>query len=206
MNNHLSSRRKLLSQVLPACSICFGFARLSNGSLGSQPSQVLPVESKAAQKTDMSYTDLFSFSYGKIIPVFQALCDRIGKEKFVEMLRLATYDKAIRSMEAMAKNVPEGERDLPTFLSFLRNPSVVFQHTLTYEILKDTQREAEIRITECLWANTFRKWNAAELGYAFVCIDDEASIKAYNPKIMLNRPKLLMRGDNECRYLYRMQA
>jgi hypothetical protein len=206
MNNHLPSRRKLLSQVLPACSICFGFARLSNGSIGAQQSQVLPVEKKAAQKADMSYADLFSFSYGKIIPVFQSLCDQIGKEKFIDILRLATYDKAFRSMEAMARNMPEVERNLPTFISFLRNPNAVFQNTLTYEILKDTEKEAEIKITECLWANTFRKLNAAEIGYAFVCIDDEASVKAYNPKITLNRPKLLMRGDDECRYLYRMLA
>jgi hypothetical protein len=57
-----------------------------------------------------------------------------------------------------------------------------------------------VRITECLWARTFREAKAGDLGYAMICHGDIASTKAYNPKITLNRPKILMNGDDECRF------
>lgn len=202
----LKSRRELLLEVLPACSLCFGFSRLASGNASIQATQSLSLEKRASERTEMSYADLFSFSYDRIIAVFANLCDQIGKDKFIEMLKQASYERAFRSMESVAKNVPESARDMATYLSVFRNPSPIYQHALTYEILKDSEKEAELRVTECLWAKTFRRFNAADIGYAFVCIDDEATIKAYNPKIDLKRPKLLMRGDNECRYLFRMES
>jgi hypothetical protein len=39
-----------------------------------------------------------------------------------------------------------------------------------------------------------------------ICNPDSAYLKAYNPKIKLDRPKLLMRGDNECRFIFTMTA
>ena len=63
-----------------------------------------------------------------------------------------------------------------------------------------------MRITECLWAKTFRQANAAEIEYATMCNTDAAALKAYNPKITLNRPKLILQGDNECRFRWTMGA
>ena len=206
MANLTASRRELLFRVFPACSLCFGFSSLAFGSVTGQDSQPAPLEKRAAEKTDMSYADLFSFAYGRMIPVFQYLSNQIVKEKFIDMLKQATYEKAFQSMEAMTKNVPERDRDMATFMSVLRNPSAMYQHALTYEILKDTEKEAEVRFTECLWAKTFRQLNAGDIGYALVCHSDIGTVKAYNPKIVFNRPKLLMQGDSECRFLYRLEA
>ena len=39
-----------------------------------------------------------------------------------------------------------------------------------------------------------------------ICHGDIAATKAYNPKIKLNRPKVLMNGDDECRFHWIMEA
>jgi len=157
-----------------------------------------------AEKTDMSYEDLFKFSYGYMIPMLKNLSDQIGKDKFIEMLKKAASEAAVKEAEADFKNQPK--RDLAAFIADMKKPGPLYQHALTFEFIKDTEKEAEVRITECLWAKTFRQANAADIGYAAVCNPDVAVLKAYNPKIVLNRPKLLMQGDNECRFRWTMGA
>jgi hypothetical protein len=88
----------------------------------------------------------------------------------------------------------------------MRNPGPLYQHALTFEFIKDTEKEAEARITECLCAKPFRQANAAGIGYSAMCNTDAAALKAYNPKITLNRPKPLMQDDNERRFHWTMGA
>ena len=202
MNDRLTGRRELLLHVLPACSLCLGFSRLASVAAAAQKSQPLSFAKRAAEKTDMSYEDLFKFSYGSLIPVLKNLSDQIGKDKFIEMLKKAASEAGLQNMAATLKNQPK--RDLATLLADLRTPSPLYRHALTFEIIKDTDKEAEFRVTECLWAKTFRQANAADTGYATMCNPDIVNLKAYNPKITLNRTKLLMEGNNECRFRYTM--
>ncbi len=199
----LTGRRELLLQVLPACSLCLGFRQIVFAAEAQKP-QSLPLTKKAAEKTDMSYEDLFKFSYGNMIPLLKNLSGQIGEEKFIEMLKKAASEAAVREAEASFKNQPK--RDLAAFLEDLKKPGPLYQHALTFEFIKDTEKQAEVRITECLWAKTFRQANAAAIGFATVCNPDVAVLKVYNPKITLNRQKLLMQGDNECRFQWTMGA
>jgi hypothetical protein len=51
-----------------------------------------------------------------------------------------------------------------------------------------------------IFSRIFRQANAADIGYAMICYPDVPILKAFNPKITLNRPKVLMHGDSECRF------
>jgi hypothetical protein len=197
MKNQLTGRRELLLRVLPACSLCFGLSRLVVAD-AAQKSSLLPLANRAAEKTDMSYEALFQFSYGSMIPVWKHLSGQIGKDKFIEMLKKAVDEASVKDVESFTKNKPK--RDLATYMESLKKPDPLYQHALTLEFVKDTEREAEVRFTECLWARTFRQANAADIGYALACYGDIPFLKAYNPKITLNRPKVLMHGDSECRF------
>lgn len=203
MNNQLTNRRELLLHVLPACSLCLGFSRFVVGAT-AQKTQSLSLAKKATEKMDISYEEYFKYSYGEMIPVLKNLSDQIGKEKFIEMLKKAASENAAKNAEAAFKNLLK--RDLAAYIEGMRNPGPLYQHALTFEFIKDTEKEAEIRITECLWAKTFRQANAAEIGYATMCNTDVAALKVYNPRIRLNRPKLLMQGDDECRFQWTMGA
>jgi hypothetical protein len=203
MNDRLTGRRELLLHILPACSLCLGLSRFV-AAAADQESQPLSLAKRAAEKTEMSYADLFKYSYGGMIPVLLHLSDQIGKEKFIEMLKKAASEASAKEAEEAFKNQPK--RDLVAYLESMKKPGPLYQHALTFEFIKDTEKEAEVRITECLWAQTFRQANAADIGFAMVCNPDVAILKAYNSRIALNRPKLLMKGDNECRFLWTMGA
>jgi hypothetical protein len=201
----ISSRRELLLNVLPACSLCLGCTRLA-GIVAAMPQkpQPTPLSKRSAEKADMTHEDIFKFAYGEAIPVLKNLSGQIGKDRFLEMLQKATSEAAVREVEEAYGKQPK--RDLATYLADLKKPSPLYQHALTFEFVKDTEKEAEAKITECLWAKTFRKANAADIGYSLICHGDIAAIKAYNPKITLTRSKLLMKGDDECRFRWVMET
>jgi hypothetical protein len=67
-------------------------------------------------------------------------------------------------------------------------------------------RKVEIKITECLWAKTFRAANAADIGYATICYSDFAGAVAFNPKMRLVRTKTLMQGHDCCNHRWVLEA
>ena len=77
---------------------------------------------------------------------------------------------------------------------------------LGFEIVEDTETAFEVRVTECLWAKTFRDADAADLGYACICHPDYAMAKAFNPKLHMVRDKPLMQGCSHCNHRWEVQA
>jgi len=106
MGNQMTSRRELLFRIFPACSLCLGIPQFALSGTFAQATQSLSIDKRATEKTDMSYLDLFSFSYSKYIPVFKNLRNQVGKEKFLEMLEKATYESAFQGSEASIKQEP----------------------------------------------------------------------------------------------------
>ena len=45
----------------------------------------------------------------------------------------------------------------------MRDPSRFAKHVLTVEIVEDTPQAIEVKVTECLWAKTFREMEAADI-------------------------------------------
>ncbi len=206
MNQALTpSRRDLLLRVLPACSLCMGCTRLTGlAATVPQAQQTIPLAKRSAAKSEMTYEEVFKFAYGDLIPVMNSLANQVGKERFIEMLQKATSEAAVRTIEDAYRSQPK--RDLATYLADLKKPSPLYTHALTFEVVKDTEKEVEVRVTECLWARTFRQANAADIGYSMICHGDIAATKAYNPKIVMTRAKILMKGDDECRFRWVMEA
>lgn len=203
-----TSRRELLFHALPTCATCAMFSGFLSQEALAAPvrTDAVPLDKRTTAKADMSYADIFRFSYASMIPVMQKLCNEIGREKALALMKESTYATAFQRMASNVKNVPASALDLPTFLSNMRNPNALYQHVLTYEMLKDSKEEGEFRVTECLWARTFRNAGAGDIGYALVCHSDVGTIDGYNRQIAFNRPRVLMNGDDECRFIYRMRA
>ena len=74
------------------------------------------------------------------------------------------------------------------------------------EVVEDTDAAFEIKVTECLWAQTFRKADAADLGAACICHPDYAAIEAFNPDYEMVRDKTLMEGHDCCNHRYRRKG
>ena len=73
---------------------------------------------------------------------------------------------------------------------------------MTIEIPKKTRNKATVKMTECLFAKTFREHDAGDIGYAAICHADFAVTEVFNPKIKLVRDQCLMKGDECCLFEY----
>lgn len=198
-------RRQLLLQMLPAgafaCLLCRQGLAAPRQEKGAAP----PAKHKFQEPCEMSYEELFKFAYGEgFIPVMKAMGAEMGREKLVEMLKRASSAMAEQAVRERLKKNPKN--DLATYTADFRNPNPLFKHALTANVVEDTPTAVEWRITECLWAKTFRAADAADIGYACLCHTDFAAVPAFNPKMKMILTKTLMQGSDCCNPRYVMEA
>jgi hypothetical protein len=135
------------------------------------------------------------------------------------MVAIDLLDKKLRETRPYEAHAGETERvfqeylkklphnDFATFRAEAREkPSRFWEHVVTRVITEDTESSFEKKITECLFAKTFREAGAADIGYAYCCYYDFPAAQAYNPKLKLIRTKTLMAGDDCCNPRHIWQA
>jgi hypothetical protein len=154
------------------------------------------VKHKFLEDSNMTFQDVFDFAYKDLIPVLQGLAKELGEERFLEVLKQVVSETALKAGQDTARHLPCNDFD--AFNASMREPSHFARHILTVEIIEDTPQAVEVKVTECLWAKTFREMGAAEIGYQLICHRDYADCQGFNPKITLTRSKTLMQGDDCC--------
>lgn len=97
-----------------------------------------------------------------------------------------------------AKARESGRTDLSALLDGFQGITETHDH----QIIHQDARRLEIQVTRCAHCQMFAEWNALDLGLAFMCAGDVAVAEGTNPKIRLERPQLLMRGDPCCHFVY----
>jgi hypothetical protein len=139
--------------------------------------------------------------------MMQALAAQIGREKLVEMVKEATDTYWAQWTKSSAQRLPK--KDLAAF--FRIDPlEAIFDNTKhrerfwslanTSQTIEDTEESYEIKIAECLWAQTFREANAGDIGFASICYGDEVMAAAFDQRLKLIRTKALMKGDDCCHF------
>jgi hypothetical protein len=197
------SRRAFLLKAFSSCTFC-GMA--CSGLLGATcPSEAYKTrqDDKFLNPAGMSCQDVFSFAFrDTYIPVMKKLCEIIGKDEFLGLLResSSTVNKAI--LGYWEANYPERNlRDWFTDLELSMNNDF-FRNIVSYEVTSRTETSFELRFTECLWAKTFREAEAWEIGYSGICFADYALVTAFNPRLKFVRNKTLMEGADCCIFTY----
>jgi hypothetical protein len=197
-----AGRRSFLKLMTGGSLLCLGC-----GLLNAAPQKQIakadgPDFKKYRDDAKMSMEKVFDFTWEQITLKVHLLADimskAIGREKFLEYLKEAGEKSGEIDALAYAKKV--GKTDLRSLTSELSDPDYMVTHILTYDILKDTDKEFEVRIKGCLWAKTFRKHGAEDIGFAMFCNRDYRTASAFNPKIKLIRDKTLMEGCDHCNH------
>ncbi len=156
-------------------------------------------EHKFLQDSGMTFQQVFRFAFGDgFIPLMRRLEKELREDRFMEILRQAASQAAAQRVAETAKHAPGN--DLATFTEWARDPVHFWKHVLTFDVVEDTNAAFEIKVTECLWAHTFRQDDASDIGYAVVCHPDYAMCMAFNPKIKMIRTKTLIQGDDCCNH------
>jgi len=166
-----------------------------------QDSSKQAVEHKFKSPSGMTLEQVFRFTYqNSFIPTMNGLAEKYGRKEFIEKLKEAASEALSQPVKNYAKSLPKN--DLAAFTVLFKRPNPVFKNALTFEIVEDTEKAFEIKMTECLWAKTFRNANAADIGFACICFPDYAVAQAFNPKMKMIRDKTLMQGHDCCNHRY----
>ena len=73
---------------------------------------------------------------------------------------------------------------------------------LKYQIEQQSQEFLKLRVTECVFAETMRENDAADIGFAFYCAYDYGFCEGLNPDIKFTRTNTLMEGHGFCDHTY----
>ena len=206
MNNRgsgpFSGRRAFLRAALPGGALlCLGGGRCLIGCAQAQDKPVTPSpQHKFQGDAGLSFAEVFSTAYANNLPLWRGIEKDMGSEKFVAMLKRVIDEVGERESAEFAKK--RGKNDLAAYVQDMKKPGRFWSNVLTFQIVEDTPKAFEVKITECLWAKTYRDANAADLGYILSCYGDYASARGFNPKMRMIRTKTLMQGDAFCNHRY----
>ncbi|MDH4272649.1 MAG: L-2-amino-thiazoline-4-carboxylic acid hydrolase [Candidatus Aminicenantes bacterium] len=194
-------RRRFLTTLMPACALtCLG----ARNVLGSDFHGARPVLQEAKHKFDapfdrpLTYRQLFGARYGEFIQLAKALEKEMGREKLLDFLKKNTEARLFQLGQQQAKQSPD--QTFSTYVKTFRGPA--YDKTLTMQIVEDSDKVFELKVTECLWASVFLQAKAGEIGYAAVCFGDYAWAQGFNSKIRMVRDKTLMQGHDCCNHRY----
>lgn len=207
MNNQSlekQNRRQFMKLLSAGSVVCLGCGYLCALPQSEEKTPVSAKRHKFQEDAKMTFEQVFAAAYRSDVQIMNALAKRIGKEKFINMLKEASAETAAAGGKQLAKSL--SKNDLAGFVSVLKKPDYFWKHALTFEIVEDTDTAFEVKVTECIWAKTFHDFKAADIGYAMVCHADFAMAKAYNPKMKLIRTKTLMQGHDCCNHRYVMET
>ena len=193
-----SGRRTFITRVVPACALTclaaknvFALAQTGEGV------------KKAVHKFDaevnrkLTYRQLFSQQYREFIDLAKAIEKEWGTERTIEFIKARTTERMTEQGRKQAEAVPDNN-----FESYVRMFRSGYDDVLTMEIVEDTEKAFELKVTECIWADAFLRADAGHIGFAAVCWGDYAWASSYNDKIEMIRDKTLMQGHDCCNHRY----
>lgn len=149
-----------------------------------------------AGELEKLYIDLQKRDAREKAHLFKALTERFGDEVLRIVERFVIADTKARLGKA---EIPR--RDIEGIMENLWNRT---QSTHEFQIERKTPRSLKLRVTRCLYAEEMRKWNAADIGFAFYCSYDYGFCEGLNPRMTFKRTKTLMKGDDCCDHTYEL--
>ncbi len=200
--NHAAvTRRQFITRTVPACALtCLG-ARHALAMMQSD------AQAESEHKFDkdwgrkLTHRQAMDMRYRGIIQLARAFEKEMGKEKTLECIKKATAERMKAFGEQQAARMPNNSFD--TYVNQFRSG---YENELTMEIVEDTEKAFELKVVECIWADTFLRAKAGDIGFAWICYGDYAWPRGFNPKINMIRDKTLMQGDSYCNHRYVLEG
>jgi len=192
----MQNRRQFLNTLLPACSFaCIGLGSLRVSAFAAGKAQAEIEKHKFHLDWTQTYEEAFRWRFRYYIDLMKKFSEYLGRDKLLAMIKRAT-DEYILADPANDKNF--------YFTRWIQGGKEYFKNMMTWDIVEETDRTYEMKVSECIWAKVFKEYGAADIGYATVCYSDFASAKAAHPKLRMVRTKTLMEGHGFCNHRWIM--
>lgn len=199
----LSNRRDFLTKTVPVCaasclaaSTVFAKSPLIGKSILEQ--DVGHKFDKEIPNLTMTYRRMAAMRHQSFIRFARFLQEEIGEKRVIDLIKKNTEQRLKAQAERDLERL--GKSDFASYISIFRDPGMLA--SLTMEIIEDTDAAFEIKVTDCLSAESFVPFKAGDIGYAAVCWGDYNWASDFNPKIKLIRDKTLMQGHDCCNHRY----
>jgi hypothetical protein len=193
-----TSRRQFFTSIMPACALaCAGCSAVLAQEGGKSSEAQHPFDAEFPRK--LTFRQMIGARYGDFIQLAKAMQAEIGNEKTLDFLKKTSSKRMFGYGQAQAAQ--SEDKGLRSYTEQFRDRDR-YKNSLVMEIVEDTDQAFELKVTECLWAEIFRKADAADLGFAWVCHADYAWAQGFNTKIELVRDKTLMEGAPICNHRY----
>ncbi len=200
-----SGRRAFLQAALPGAAVlCLGGRCLLNAAQAQEAAPKAAAKHKFLEDAHINFAQIFGFAYANTIPLWRGLEAEIGKDKLYATIKKINDAGAKAEMAGMAK--ARGLSTLADYVKPFLNPNGLYAKVLTFDVVENTPKAVEFKVSECLWAKTFREAEAGDLGYVLVCDSDYAAAEGFNPKLRMIRTKTLMQGHDLCNHRYVLEA
>jgi len=202
-------RRKFLGGLVATCAIpCLGMKALyamhedSASLLNHDPQTKGKHKFENPYPGEFTFEQFFDMRYDEFIRLAKDLEEQMGKEKLIEFLKKRTEKQMFEYGQMQAKEAPDNS--LKSYTAQFKRE--FYDKTLTKKVVQDSDKVFELKVTECIWAKTFLKQNAGDIGFAAVCYGDYSWPKGFNEKIKMERDKTLMQGHEYCNHRYIMES
>ena len=195
-----NSRRQFITRTIPACALAY----LCSPAVAAMANSAMPGANRKDDHkfdetidTPITYRQFMRVTYREAMNIIKMLEKEIGKEKTIDLLKRQAAERMLVNAKAQAEN--SADNSFNTYIDQFREG---YENTLTKEVVEDTEKVFELKVTECIWASTFLEAEMGEYGYAHVCWGDYAWAEGFNPDIKLIRDKTLMQGHDCCNHRY----
>jgi len=194
------SRRQFVTKVMPMCALTcvlgrstLAFAQSTESAADEEAKHMFDLDSGRK----LTNRQLMALRYGEFIGLTKALEAVLGEERLIEFLKEDTTKKMLAYGKRQAEHSPDNG-----FATYVEQFRGGYDNLLAMEIVEDTDRVFELKVSECIWATTFLGAGAGNIGHAAVCFGDYAWARGFNPKIEMVRDKTLMQGHACCNHRY----
>lgn len=159
---------------------------------------------KFKEKLETTYDKFYINAFAEQVALIRELERVIGKDRAHEIVSEWSEKRVINGIKAHLEGEGISISNFEEFKDYEKQmwESPRVKRTHTYSVTNNTPNSVTYTVTECIWAETMKELNAADLGDLMMCKTDFASAKAYNPKITLTRTKTIMNGDDCCDFTF----
>lgn len=137
-----------------------------------------------------------------VVPVIQAVAQRIGKEEALAVLQEVNEKEAFQRGESIRKQlghpgISELVEDVATWGS---------GDVLEMEVLEQTSETYHFNITRCPYYEKYRELGIVEYGMALSCCRDKPFARGFHPHLKLERSQTIMEGADYCDFRYTLRS
>jgi hypothetical protein len=194
-----TSRRDFAATVVSGCALCcLGPQHLLAATHNENNSLTTEDKHKFEEERALTHRQLAQRVYRPMVAILEQMEKDIGKEELLKLLKRASHAGAVQMGKKLSRRVPS----LQAFARPFKDENSELSKMLVREIVEDSEKVFEVRVTECLVHFAFKEVNALDLGYACICHADFGLPIGIRPKFKLIRSKTLMQGHDCCNHRY----